>query len=200
LFNTWGGLDSNPGRQASIYSPDRKKVVHINNEKATIAIDGKPYQTRFGDKTNAELGWAPDSSRFFLTWTDGGTTGTWHVQIYAVAEAGLKEIKGIERPARNDFARRIRRLPVPKDFAEEPLRGFWLSKEYCEPNAVASEWVNGSKELLISVLVPNVGICRHMSEFNVYRIEIPSGRILQRYTAKEAHQKFNPANLPRIAD
>lgn len=200
LFNTWGGLDSNTGRKASVYSPDRKKVVQINGETVTIIVEGKQYRTRFGEKTNAELGWAPDSSRFFLTWTDGGETGTWHVQVYEVAKDGLKEIRGFEGPAKKDFATLIRRLPIPKDFAKEPERGFWLSAEYCEPNVVASEWLNGSKELLVSVLVPNVGSCRYMSEFNVYRVAVPSGRVLARYSAREALRKFDPANLPKISE
>jgi hypothetical protein len=61
LFNTWGGLDSNPGRMLSFASPDGKKIIQVKNETVTIAIQGKRYPTKIGQKTNAELGWAPDS-------------------------------------------------------------------------------------------------------------------------------------------
>jgi len=199
LFNTWGGLDSNPDRKAALYSPDRKKTVEINGETVTITIEGKQYQTHFDEKTNAELGWAPDSSGFFLTWTDGGETGSWHVQVYEVEKTGLKEMPGFEEAAEKDFDALIRALPVPKDSAQKAARGLKFDAVYCKPNVVASEWLNGSKELLISVLVPNVGSCRHMSEFSVYRVAVPDGKIIERYTAQEARRKFNPTNLPKIS-
>ncbi|GAC1661419.1 MAG: hypothetical protein NVS9B15_25010 [Acidobacteriaceae bacterium] len=59
--------------------------------------------------------------------------------------------------------------------------------------------LNGSSELLISELVPNVGDCRMMSEFNVYRVEVPSGKLLQRYSAREAHRLFGDKDLPIIS-
>jgi hypothetical protein len=200
LFNTWGGLDSNTGRRVSLASPDGLKIVEVNGENVTLLVNGRRFATKFGEKTNAELGWAPDSRYFFLTWTDGGETGIWHTELYAVTNAGLTKRKGFEAAARKDFRRRIRRLPVPPDFAQEPARGYWLAKEYCYPNVVGSQWLNGSQELLVSVLVPNVGNCRYASEFNTYRLTVPGGKILERYTAKEAHTKFDGANLPRIAE
>jgi|HubBroStandDraft_4_1064222.scaffolds.fasta_scaffold32873_3 hypothetical protein len=38
-----------------------------------------------------------------------------------------------------------------------------------------------------------------MSEFNVYRIEVRTGTILERFSALEAHKKFDPATLPIIS-
>jgi len=192
LFNTWGALDDNPYRNATIYSPDHKNAIRIVGEKVTAIIDGKKFATDFAEKTNAELGWAPDSSGFFLTWTDGGITGTWHTQVYEVTPSGLKEASGLTRAASKNFESRIRGLP-----REPGNRTYWDAAEYCEANVVGSQWI-GSRELLISVLVPNVGTCRYLSEFNVYRISVPDGRILERYSAKEAHRRFNHSNLPLI--
>jgi hypothetical protein len=192
LFNTWGALDDNPNRNATIYSPNHKTAIRIVGEKVTAYFDGKQFATNFGKKTNAELGWAPDSSRFFLTWTDGGITGTWHTQVYEVTPGGLKEASGLTRAASKNFESRMRALP-----REPGNREFWDAAEYCESNVVGSQWI-GSRELLISVLVPNVGHCRYLSEFNVYRISVPDGRILERYSAKEAHRRFNHSNLPLI--
>lgn len=83
--------------------------------------------------------------------------------------------------------------------AEEPALGYWLALHYCEPNIVGAQWLNGSNELLISALVPNTSYCRHMCEFNVYRVSVPGGRIVQRYTAEEAHRQFNEENRPIIS-
>jgi hypothetical protein len=198
LFNEFGGFGPDSGREASFYSPDRKKLVRIHSEAVTIEIEGKQYLTDFWAKSSAELGWAPDSSRFFLTWTEGGATGDWHVGVYDVSPDGIHEITGVEDGPRKDFDRLIRSLPIPKDQLKGTPRHFWNISQYCYPNVVASQWLNGANELLVSVLVPEVGDCRYSSEFNVYRVAIPSGHILQKYTAREAHKRFNRDNLPLI--
>lgn len=197
LFNTWGALDSNPGRVLTLPSPDGHKIIQVRNETVGIVIEGKGYRTRFGKKTSAELGWSPDSKAFFLTWTNGGDTGTWHTELYSVANSGIKQITGFENKIRDDFEHRIRHLPMPK-FASSMDRQYWLGKEYCEANLVGAQWLKGSQELVVSALVPNVGICRFASRFEVYRVAVPSGKILQRYTPLEAYQKFDRNSLPRI--
>jgi hypothetical protein len=50
LFNTWGGLDSNPGRVLTLPSPDGEKVIRVKNETVDIVIDGKGYRTRLRKK------------------------------------------------------------------------------------------------------------------------------------------------------
>ena len=181
----------------SFVSPDGEKVVQVRNETVAIVMNGKRYPTNIGQKTNAEFGWAPDSHYFFLTWTDGGETGTWHTELYAVTDSGIKQIAGFENRVRTAFDLRIRRLRIPKR-STGVTQQIWKEQEYCTPNIVGAQWINGSKELLVSALVPNVGICRYMSEFNVYRIAVPDGAIVQSYSAQEAHKQFNPANLPKI--
>jgi hypothetical protein len=197
LFNTWGGLDSNPGRVLTLPSPDGKKVIQVRNERVGIVIDGKAYRTKLGEKTSAELGWAPDSQHFFLTWTDGGDTGTWHTEVYSITKSGIKQVTAFENHVRNDFEHRIRHLPMPR-FAEDMDRQYWLGQEYCDANLVGAQWLNDSQELLVSALVPNVGDCRYMSTFAVYRVAVPSGKILERYKSLEAYRKFGKSNLPRI--
>ncbi|HET6934962.1 MAG TPA: hypothetical protein VFI72_08985 [Candidatus Angelobacter sp.] len=204
----WSGaatalLTPSPGDWTSsstqtIPSPDKQKIIHVKDHNVLFETRQREFPTDFGYKTNAELGWAPDSSRFFLTWTTGGELGVWKTEVYQVSETGLTELKGIGQNAIRDFDHQIRQLPPPKDFAKEPGLSYWLGLHYCEPNLVGSQWLNGSKELLVSVLVPNTSYCRYMSEFNVYRIAVPSGQILQRYTAQEAHRTFRRENLPII--
>lgn len=182
----------------TIASPDKQKIIHVKDHNVVFETRGMVFQTDFGYKTNAELGWAPDSSMFFLTWTTGGELGIWKTQVYHVSDAGLKELKGISQNAVSDFDHRIRQLPPPRRFEKEPGLSYWLGLHYCAPNAVGAQWLNNSNELLLSVLVPNTSYCRYMSEFNVYRIAVPSGQILQRYTAQEAHRTFRRENLPII--
>jgi hypothetical protein len=199
LFNTWHVLDENVGRRACFESPDGKNKIEIEGEQVFIFIGDKKVDTSFGEYANAELGWAPDSSRLFVTWTDGGEEGQWRTYVYDVAPDGLKLLAGVQDKVRDDFEKRIRHLPIDPEWNNKRDRALWDSAEYCEPyNVVGSRWLNSSKELLVSVLVPNVSRCRYMSEFNVYRIAVPSGEILERYTAAEAHREFRGDDLPRI--
>ena len=74
LFNTWGGLDTNPGRRMSFYSPDHRKLIEVVGADVTLRIDGQSFKTDINNftKHDAELGWAPDSTKFFVTWTESG--------------------------------------------------------------------------------------------------------------------------------
>jgi hypothetical protein len=103
LFNTSGALDQNPGRSTCFSSPDGKKIVDIGGGKVSISIGGKVHQTGFGDLTNPELGWSSDSSRLFVTWTDGGMEGTWHTDVFDVTPDGLIQLNGLLDRARMDF-------------------------------------------------------------------------------------------------
>jgi hypothetical protein len=198
LLNTLGSLHQNPERAACVYSPDGKKTVEMQGEQIFVTVGPRRFKTDFGDLTNPELGWSPDSSRLFVTWTDGGAVGTWHVDVYDVSQNGLAVLKGLPDKAREDFDQRIRGLPIDPSLNNPKDRKIWQETDYCEPNVVGNQWLNGSKELLISVLVPDSSGCRYMAEFYAYRVGVPGGDILERYTAAEAQKAFNRENLPRI--
>jgi hypothetical protein len=65
---------------------------------------------------------------------------------------------------------------------------------------VGSQWISGSSEILVAAMAGSDGGCKYYGDFLVYRIEVPSGKILQSYKASEAVQLFGDANLPRIED
>lgn len=197
LENTWHFLDENPGRKGCFYSPDKKVLTEIDGKNVTLVADGRRIATEFGKLTNAELGWSPDSKRFFVTWTDGGETGQWHTDVYEVTESTIRKFADKTEMARLDFEKRIRQLPSGPIQGTKSDRLMWEGAVYCEPyNVVGAQWLKGSKELLVSVLVPNTSACRYEAEFNVYRIEVETGKVLRRYTAEEAHRHYNSKNLP----
>ena len=76
----------------------------------------------------------------------------------------------------------------------------WKSLDYCEPNILGSQWLNSSSEILIAAMAGPDSGCKYMGDFVVYRIEVPRGKILQTYTATEAHRVFGEENLPKIID
>lgn len=201
LENTWHFFDQNPGRKACFISPDGKKVVEIDGEDVTLVIDGRRNATEFGRLPNPELGWSPDSKHFFVTWTDGGEEGQWQVWVYKITGQTFDIVSDhFADNARKDFEQRIRRRPIDPEMNNRQDRPIWEAADYCEPaNVVASKWMNGGNELLVSVMVVNVPArCRYGGEFDVYRLRISDGSILERYTAREAHALFGKKYLPII--
>lgn len=195
--NTWL-YPSYAEKSVTITSPDGRNYITSEGNKITVTIHGQTIPTNFSDRTDVEAGWAPDSSRFFLTWTDGGLVGRWHVQVYEVSGLWLKEIKGIEREPRRDFDKLVRQLPRPAKTLKYPDSVFWESSRYCYSNVVGSQWLKVSSEILISTIVDPEGDCRQGGEFRVYRVAVPSGKILQRYDKEEALRLFGPGNIPKI--
>jgi len=203
LFNTWPAPDNNPGRHLTLCAPDRKKVVEVIGERATLRVAARTFETEINNVTkhDAELGWAPDSTKFFVTWSESGELGPWHMQVYGVDESGIREFPGVEEPARKDFEQRVRHWPINPELNTPELRHVWDADDYCEPyHVIGGRWLNGSKEILLSVLIRNTGDCRYMSEFNVYRVNAVTGEVLQRFTAREGHRRFGSKYLPRMSE
>jgi hypothetical protein len=201
LFNTWTAFDQTSGRHISFSSPDGKKRIEVVGANVYLWVGGKEFETDINSvsKHDGELSWAPDSTKYFVTWTESGELGPWHMQVYGVDETGAHEFPKVEEPARKDFERRVRQWPIDPDLNSPELRTFWNGAQYCEPyHVIGGRWMNGSKEILLSVLIPNVGTCRYMSEFNVYRVNSTTGAVLQRFTAKAAHRQFGGKYLPII--
>ena len=200
LFKTSPASDDDPGH-ISVYSPDRGKGIEVAGASVTLHIGGKSFAMDISNSTkrDAELGWAPDSTKFFITWKESGESGPWHTQVYGVDESGVHEFPNVEDPARKDFEQRVRRMPIDPGVDNAELRYVWDAQDYCEPyNVIGGRWLNGSKEILLSVLVRNSSDCRYMSEFNVYRVNAVTGEILQRFTAAEGHKRFGDEYLPPL--
>jgi len=195
-------LDRNSGRHLLFYSPDHQKLIEVVGENVTLLIGGKKFETDIDNVTkhDAELGWAPDSTKFFITWTESGELGPWHLQVYGVDDSGVHEFENVATPASKDFEQRVRQWPIEPEFDTPEGRAYWDAKEYCEPYyVIGGRWLNGSQEILLSVLIRNTGDCRYMSEFNVYRVNAATGKVLQRFSAVEGHRQFGGKYLPLIA-
>lgn len=198
LFNTWMAPDSNPERQLDLLSPDGKKIIQVRGFHVRLKMNGKWYWTPFGNMHDAEVGWAPDSSRLFITWSESGQLGPWHTQLYDVTEAGLVEISGVTRHVRTDLISRMKSAPLPKWVASPEYRALWRTLDYCADDVVGSQWMNGSDEILVAGLAGPDSGCKYMGDFVVYRIEVATGKILQTYSEKEAQHIFGDQDLPRV--
>lgn len=200
LFNTWSTFDNNPGRRLELPSPDGEKVIRVHDVHVRLVMNGKKYWTPFGNMHDAEVGWAPDSSRLFVTWTETGELGAWRTQIYDVTPAGLREIVGVTRNVRPNLVMRMKKAPLPTWVNSSVARGYWSGLDYCAGDVVGSQWLNGSREILVSGMAGPDSGCKYMGDFVVYRIDVSTGRILQAYSQEQAVLLFGSENLPKILD
>jgi hypothetical protein len=198
LSNTWNAPDMNPGRRLDLPSPDGRKVIQVRGFRVRLSVNGKRFWTPFGNKHDAEVGWAPDSSRLFVTWSESGELGPWHTQVFDVTEVGLVELQSVTRHVRADLVLRMKSAPLPKWVSTPQDRAMWSSLEYCADDVVGSQWLNGSNELLVAGLSGPDSGCKYMGDFVVYRIDVVTGRILQVYSEKDGHRIFGDEDLPRV--
>lgn len=58
------------------------------------------------------------------------------------------------------------------------------------PNLAGISWINGSKNLLIAAQILPHSNCDMMGTYSVYEIQLPSGKIIKKYTQLEAKKRF----------
>jgi hypothetical protein len=177
--------------EITIPAPDGKKAIiaKIPDNPASeethtvlIRVGSHVYRTKIGALVNAEAAWAPDSRAFFLTYSDGGNVGTYHVRIVYATTSGLHIIE----PLPNG-----RTLFNPRCFGPEV------------PNVGAIGWVGqDSSQLAIAVQVPPHSSCASMGTFKVFVIQLPTGNVLSQLEQIEAKRHFSDkiGNMLKDAD
>ncbi|HZD30526.1 MAG TPA: hypothetical protein VE779_02595 [Candidatus Angelobacter sp.] len=166
----------------TIPSPDGRKAILIrppqsadSDEMHTVIVtaNSREYRTEIGAWVNAEAAWSPDSKAFFVTYSDGGNIGTYHVKVVYVELTGLR----IVEPVPNG-----RRLFVPICFDPE------------RPNVAAVKWMGpDSSSLLVAVQVPPHSSCASMGTFKAFEVAVPDGTSLAKYGQIQAKKLFRDA-------
>lgn len=170
----WGSGD------VTIPAPDGKKAIFVKDpENSTsqqthtvlIRVGSHVYRTKVGILVNAEAAWAPDSKAFFITYSDGGAVGTYHVRVVYVSDHGIQ----VTEPVPNG-----RRLFKPTCFGPEM------------PNVGAIGWIGkGSDKLAIAIEVPPHSSCASMGTFKAFVIQLPNGEVVSEYGQIEAKRSFS---------
>jgi hypothetical protein len=178
------------GRNLSVLSPDGKLMIAVVNTELNVrrTADGRSLTKEpIGVSSLAEVLWAPDSSAFFLTESEGGWVGQWLLTIYRITHDGLMLFEP-SKPAIADFRRRVKngstRYP---DFCPEG-----------EPNVPGVAWLDGSKRLLLVVEWACHSPCDDMCRKLGYLVNPISGAILERFTEKEMKTRWKQVLGPRL--
>ncbi len=110
--------------------------------------------------------WAPDSTAFYLMWSDGGVIGGYNVRVFRVSNESVTEVPTTQT-AERDFT----------------------AKHKCEArgvNVFAIKWEGGSNALLIATQVYPTGDCgKEMGYTEGYLVATDTGVIRDRLPQPE---------------
>lgn len=167
---------SAPGGE--IWSPNhRRKIVtrpSADGETTIFTVDENGHE--FAIETAAwscpEIGWSPTSAFFFVTYSDGGAVGTYHVSVYRISAAKIGKID-LTGAVRRDFQRHYPKCDSPE-----------------EPNIAGVAWSSDSTTLLVAAQVLPHSNCDNMGTFNLYTVAVSNGRIIDRIPQLAAKASF----------
>jgi hypothetical protein len=173
-IQVWGageGIVPSPdGKKRIVVQPPRKAATEDENHFVFVEAFGKKYPTTIGRWVNAELAWSPDSKAFFVTYSDGGNIGIYHVKVVYVNPTGLRIVEPVGK---------TRQLVRPRCFDPEP------------PNIAAIKWARSdSSRLVIAAEVPAHSNCASMGTFRAFEIGVPEGKVLFTYDQIAAKKLF----------
>jgi hypothetical protein len=151
-----------------IWSPNHlRKIVtrpSADGDTTMFAVDEDGHE--FAIETAAwncpEIGWSPTSTLFFVTYSDGGAVGTYHVSVYRISAGRMEKIDPTGA-VRWDFQRHYPKCDSPE-----------------QPNIAGVAWSADSTELLVAAQVLPHSNCDNMGTFNLYTVAVSNGRIIDR--------------------
>lgn len=147
-------------RDIRVYSPDRKKSVHVIDEHWFVEIGVKKLSLAatksYVSDYPAELAWSPDSRAFYITQSDGTSElQGFHTEIYLVDERSVQQLPDLDRIVHRRFDRRHKCVLY---FAGESGRSDdRFEDDYA--NVAGFKWVDGSSRLILVAEVPPDQAC-----------------------------------------
>jgi len=156
-------------KQPSVPSPDGSTAVQLTkgDKFRVVANDTVLGNLNFPDvSSNIEVGWSPDSSQLFISYSDGGEIGGYHVHLFRVTGGKLQESQ------------------IPSVVAAR-----FKAKHWCESrgnNLFFLDWTADSKVgFFVAEVYPTSDCGREMAQFRGYAVNLRDGTILRVFTEKE---------------
>jgi len=167
LSFTVGSPDIPGTRRIDVLAPDHQKIAKVNDVHIQVVVDGKSLLGTENEGVGplAELAWAPDSTVFFITESDGGIIGTWDTWVYWIEDG------------------KVHRKSVTQEVTKR-FKQHYKCMEPEEANVGGVKWWNGSKTLLLVAEVPPHSSCPEMGKVRGYMVLIPSGEIVEEWDEK----------------
>jgi hypothetical protein len=159
-------------RFLEIPSPDRSVILVVNSDDADLRIAGRNVAS-FPATSDEEVLWSPDSRSLVVT-SSFGASGPAVAYIKAVPSKGLRDVPDPTSIIRRDFAGRHHAVECSESV-----------------NVGGLGWIDGSRNVLLVAQIPTTPQCgEDWGYFDVYVMSIPEGKILRRYSMREALTRF----------
>ena len=162
-----------------LVSPDGQSVIHAKEIESSsdsswplrvwVTHLSRQYQVPVSGFVSAEVSWAPDSTAFFVTYSDSGAVGQYHLLVYRLSASGIQYVEPIPNG---------RKLFKPNCMTPGP------------PNVGGIQWGSDSSTILIAVEVPPTSDCASAGTFRAFEITLPEGKLLKTYDQLEAKRLF----------
>jgi hypothetical protein len=168
----------------TINSPDGKKKIitslqpdhknDLNGEyhlELQVLVGKRAFTVNAGPGIGSELMWAPDSQAFFLTTSNEGRNGRFHILSYLIGAHGLRKIEV---------------APTIERVFGHPVKCGWPEL----PNVVGIGWNGSSRHLIVAAQVIRHTNCDSDGTFKVYDVLLPNVQVIHQYGQIEAKKRF----------
>jgi len=155
--------------QPSVLSPDNARAVRLTKHYRFRVTSGKTVISEFklpDVSSNIEIGWSPDSSQFFISYSDGGAVGGFHVHLYSLGGTTIQE-----------------------SHTPEVVAGRFKQLHWCQSrgnNLSFLDWTADSKVGFFVAEVYPTGECgKELGLYQGYAVRLQDGKILRVFDEKQ---------------
>jgi len=163
------GLDDFGNPRARVLSPDRAKSIRMIRGGRFAVFQGSHSVTEISAEdlsSNIEIGWSPDSSQFFIQWSNGGAIGIYRLRIFRIEQSKLTELN-----------------------APQIAYAHFKKKHFCPERGMNNEfalgWTPDSKQLFLVLEIYPTGDCTEASLFRGYVLNASTGKIQKVFGERE---------------
>ena len=156
---------------STVVSPDKSKTIRLMKDGSFAVLDGASPVTNISVKelaSNIEVGWSPDSTQFFISWSNGGAIGVFVSRIFRIESGKVDE------------------LSAPQTAYED-----FKIKHFCPQRGMNNEYVLGwsadSKDLFLVLEVYPSRECKERSLFRGYLMEAATGVVLRVFSESDTN-------------
>jgi hypothetical protein len=156
-------------KKPAVSSPDRGKRVQLTEDYKFRILSGRAVVADFEMpeiSSNVEIGWSPDSKQFFVSYSDSGAIGGFHVHMYRLNGSTVTESK------------------VPTLIAE-----YFETKHWCKSrgnNLYFLAWTPDSRiAFLVAEVYPTSDCGKDMGVYTGYAVDTASAEVLRVFDERQ---------------
>ncbi len=185
LFSTraqavWEDPNFQKHSPVEVRSPDGKVVVTFppygNQQPPFVRVEAQVVSLDLDGNVQPYILWAPDSSAFLITVSEGGANGLYSTKLVSFHD------------------QRVATVPLTENVRQAYLAYRQKQGIVCswpeDPNIFGIRWMSGSSRALIAAQTISHSVCDSFGTFRAYEIGVPSGKIIKIYDQILAKRVF----------